>query len=61
MVHYRFYDVGAIAYLFKAVPWTIDGYSIDRYKEKLWQLHVQISEKGYYDTQCHRFVIICNS
>lgn len=59
--HYRFYDVGAIAYLFKAIPWMIDGFSISQYKEKLWQLHLQISEKGYYDTQYHRFMITCKS
>lgn len=58
---YRFYDVGAIAWLFKALPWMIEEYDIGKYKDKLWELHLGICEKGYYDTQCHRFAITCRA
>jgi len=55
---YRFYDIGAIVYLLKAIPWIIEDFSIERYRDKLWELHVKISEKGFYDTPLHRFIIV---
>jgi SAM-dependent methyltransferase len=54
---YRFYDVGAVAYLMKAIPWIIEDFTIDRYKDRLWELHIQIHENGFYDTPLHRFII----
>jgi SAM-dependent methyltransferase len=58
MQFYRFYDVGALAYSLKAIPWTVEDFSIDKYRDKLWELHVRISEDGYYDTPQHRFLIV---
>jgi len=54
---YRFYDIGAITYLLKAIPWMIDNFSIDEFKNRLWELHVMIDKNGYYDTPLHRFII----
>lgn len=55
---YRFYDIGAIAYLLIAIPWTIEDFSIEKYRDKLWELHLRISENGYYDAPQHRFIIV---
>ena len=55
---YRFYDAGAVAYFMKAIPWIIDDFTIDEYKDRLWELHVQIQENGFYDTQQHRFIVV---
>lgn len=55
---YRFYDIGAITYLLKAIPWMIDNFSIDEFKNRLWELHVMIDKNGYYDTPLHRFIIV---
>jgi len=54
----RFYDIGAIIYLLKAIPWTIEDFSVPKYRDKLWELHVKISEDGFYDTPQHRFIIV---
>jgi SAM-dependent methyltransferase len=55
---YRFYDVGAVAYFMKAIPWIIDDFEIDKYRDQLWELHIQIQENGFYDTPLHRFIIV---
>jgi len=55
---YWFYDVGAVAYLMKAIPWIIEDFEIDKCKDQLWELHVQINENGFYDTPLHRFLIV---
>ena len=54
---YRFHDVGAIAYLMKAIPWIIEDFTIDKYNGRLWELHIQIQENGFYDTPLHRFIV----
>lgn len=55
---YRFYDIGAIAYLLIAIPWTIENFSIEKYRDRLWELHLRISENGCYDVPQHRFIIV---
>jgi len=55
---YRFYDVGAVAYLMKAIPWIIEDFTIDKYKNKLRELHIQIQENGFCDAPLHRFIIV---
>ncbi len=54
----RFYDIGAIAYYLKAIPWIIDGFTVKKYKDQLWKLHDHIHRDGYYDIINHKFVII---
>jgi len=61
--HYRFYDIGAIVYLLKAIPWTLgdftgEEFTVERYRDRLWELHLKICEDGYYDTPRHRFLVI---
>jgi len=54
----RFYDVGAIVYQLKAVPWQIPDFSVERYFEQLKDAHQQITRQGYVDVAEHRFFII---
>ncbi len=54
----RFFDVGAIVYYLKAVPWQIDDFSVERYAEALFQLHQRIQEEGYLDVRDHRFLLM---
>lgn len=55
---YRYYDIGAVVYLLKAIPWTIPDFSVTKYRDKLWELHIKISEDGFYETPQHRFIIV---
>jgi SAM-dependent methyltransferase len=54
----RFYDVGAIVYQLKAIPWQIPDFSIERYFDRLKAIHEKIQHAGYVDVLEHRFFII---
>lgn len=55
----RIFDVGAIVYHLKAVPWELPGFSIEKYYNKLLEIHSHIDERGYLelDSNDHRFII----
>jgi hypothetical protein len=57
----RFYDVGAIVYQLKAVPWQIPDFTVQLYFERLGQIHQQIQLEGYVDVLEHRFFIIAEA
>ncbi len=54
----RFFDVGAVTYWLKAIPWIIDDFDVDRYLNQLSELHNQIHQDGYYDTAYDLFLLI---
>lgn len=60
----RFYDVGAIAYYLKAIPWIIEDvtgvqdFTVERYRDKLWELHLRIEEDGFFDCSHALFIIV---
>ncbi|MGM9986201.1 MAG: class I SAM-dependent methyltransferase [Bacillaceae bacterium] len=53
----RFYDIGALIYYLKAIPWQVVDFEIDKYLEKLYQIHHLIQTKGYLDVKQQRFII----
>jgi SAM-dependent methyltransferase len=57
----RFYDVGAIVYQLKAVPWQIPDFTVERYFERLKSVHDRIQRDGYLDVLEHRFFIIADA
>jgi len=62
----RLYDIGAIAYWLRAVPWIIEDitgvpdFTVEKYKDRLWELHLQIEKEGFYDCSHALFIIIAN-
>ncbi|MCP3740907.1 methyltransferase domain-containing protein [Rossellomorea sp. BNER] len=54
----RFYDVGALIYYLKAIPWQITDFSFESYEENFYKIHQTIEEKGYFDVKQHRFMIL---
>ena len=52
-----FADVGAVVYYLKAVPWQIDGFSVDEYREPLLALHQTIQADGGLLVTSHRFLV----
>ncbi|MGD6891869.1 class I SAM-dependent methyltransferase [Bacillus mobilis] len=53
----RFYDIGAIVYYLKAIPWQIPDFTAEGYYEELYRIHEIILQKGYFDVKQHRFMI----
>ncbi|MED3482330.1 class I SAM-dependent methyltransferase [Bacillus toyonensis] len=52
-----FYDIGAIVYYLKAIPWQIPDFTVERYYEELYRIHEIMLQKGYFDVKQHRFII----
>ncbi|WP_404452288.1 class I SAM-dependent methyltransferase [Virgibacillus necropolis] len=57
----RFYDIGALAYYLKAIPWQVPDFSVKKYEEKLYQIHQQIQSVGYFEVKQHRFIILAKA
>ncbi len=53
----RFYDIGAIVYYLKAIPWQTPDFTVERYYEELYRIHEIMLQKGYFDVKQHRFII----
>ncbi|ACK62791.1 TPA: class I SAM-dependent methyltransferase [Bacillus cereus] len=53
----RFYDIGAIVYYLKVIPWQIPDFTVERYYKELYRIHEIILQKGYFDVKQHRFII----
>ena len=45
----RFFDVGAIVFHLIACPWTIEDFTIGKYRDRLLYLHKHIEQHGYFD------------
>ncbi|MGH2495395.1 MAG: class I SAM-dependent methyltransferase [Ktedonobacteraceae bacterium] len=54
----RFFDVGAIVYYLKAIPWQIPDFSVEGYFDKLVEVRNYIEQHGYIDFHTHRFLIV---
>jgi SAM-dependent methyltransferase len=53
----EFTDIGAVVYYLKAIPWQVDGFSIEKYYDRLGAIHNLIEEKGKLESMTHRFYI----
>jgi SAM-dependent methyltransferase len=55
----RFFDVGAVIYYLRAVPWQIPDFEIDAYEAPLRKLHQSLEETGALEIKAHRFFLEC--
>jgi len=54
----RFYDLGAVLYYLKAVPWQIEDFALKKYLPRIIDLHNRIEVDGFFDVSCHRLLLI---
>jgi len=54
---YSFFDIGAVVYTLKAIPWLLDDFSVDRYRDRLLAMHDHIQEHGSFTVKDQRFLI----
>jgi hypothetical protein len=57
ITYMNFYDIGALVYFLKAIPWLVEDFTPERYDRQLRYIHELIESKGYYQTLAHRFII----
>ncbi|HRI56187.1 MAG TPA: SAM-dependent methyltransferase, partial [Anaerolineae bacterium] len=53
----RVADIGAVVYYLRAIPWQIEGFSVERFRDKLAALHEQIMHDGPLVLHSHRFYL----
>jgi SAM-dependent methyltransferase len=53
----RFFDVGAVVYFLRKVLWTVPGFGVDRYWDRLVAMHEEIERQGSFVSHAQRFLI----
>jgi len=53
----RVADIGAVVYYLRAIPWQIEGFTVDGYRDRLAALHQQIERDGGLILESQRFLI----
>jgi SAM-dependent methyltransferase len=53
----EFFDVGAVVYFLRKVVWIVPDFTVDRYRDKLYQLHQQIERDGPFIAHSTRTLI----
>jgi SAM-dependent methyltransferase len=52
-----FYDVGAVIYFLRKVIWTVPGFTVEGYRDRLVELHGHIERSGSFVSHAQRFLI----
>ncbi|MGC4749970.1 class I SAM-dependent methyltransferase [Micromonospora sp. DT201] len=52
-----FSDIGAVVWFLRKVIWTVPGFTVDRYREQLRNLHRHIVDEGPFVAHAQRFLI----
>jgi SAM-dependent methyltransferase len=52
-----FFDVAAVVHFLRKVPWTVPDFTIDRYRDRLGELHGQIQQRGHFLAHAERYLI----
>jgi SAM-dependent methyltransferase len=53
----RFYDVGALVYYLRAIPWQVEGFTVARYRAPLLEMRHVMDRVGYIDFPGHHLLI----
>ncbi|MGW6457141.1 class I SAM-dependent methyltransferase, partial [Streptomyces sp. NPDC055078] len=53
----EFYDIGAVVHFLRKVIWTVPGFTVDAYRERLTELHDFIERHGPFVSYSQRFLI----
>lgn len=52
-----FSDIGAVVWFLRKVIWTVPGFTVDRYRAPLRELHRRITNEGPFVAHAQRFLI----
>jgi SAM-dependent methyltransferase len=53
----EFFDVGAVAYFLRKVVWTVPGFTIAKFRERLRAVHEEITVEGMFVSHAQRVLI----
>jgi SAM-dependent methyltransferase len=52
-----FYDIGAVVHFLRKVLWTVPGFTVDQYRDRLLAMHEVIHTEGQFVSHAQRFLI----
>jgi hypothetical protein len=53
----EFFDIAAVVHFLRKVVWIVPGFTVDRYRHRLSDLHHQIRADGSFLARSERFLI----
>jgi hypothetical protein len=53
----EFFDIGAVIYFLRKVIWTVPDFSVERYHERLHEMHEQIEASGRFVAHSTRLLV----
>ncbi len=53
----EFFDVGAVVYFLRKVIWTVPGFTVDLYRDRLRELHEKIEAEGSFIAHSSRTLV----
>jgi hypothetical protein len=53
----EFFDVGAVIYFLRKVVWTVPDFTVERYRERLHELHERIEFDGPFVAHATRLLV----
>jgi SAM-dependent methyltransferase len=53
----EFFDIAAVVVFLRKVVWTVPGFTVQGYREQLWQVHRRIIDEGCFVAYSQRFLI----
>lgn len=53
----RFYDIGALVYYLKTIPWQVPDFTVEQFRDPLWDIHLEMEQHGFWEVQQKRFII----
>ncbi len=54
----RFYDVGALVWFARVIPWEFPGFSVDTHLQNLMNAQCILEETGCIEGRTHRFLLV---
>lgn len=54
----RFYDVGALVWFARILPWEFPNFSVDTHLQNLLNAQQILEQKGYIEGKIHRFLLV---
>ena len=54
----RFFDVGALVWFARVLPWEFAGFSVDTHIENLWKAQRFLEKSGCVEGKTHRFLLV---
>ncbi len=53
----EFFDIAAVVYFLRKVIWTVPGFTVEKYRERLYELHTRIEADGPFVAHSSRVLV----